>query len=118
VQIPGRHRPPLGHHLFQARPVDVLDRQVRDLVIRVGVHHRRGAERRHLPDPLHLAAEPGPELLAAGELGPDRLDRHRAPGAIAAQIDHAHPALTEPGQQVEIAEPPGVLGLQRFTTHQ
>jgi hypothetical protein len=118
VQVPGRHRPLLGDHFFQAGPVDVLDRQVRDLVIRVRVHHRRGAERRHLAYPLHLTAEPRAELLPAGELRPDRLDRHQTAGRITTEVHHAHAALTEPGEQVKIAEPPGVLGLQGLTTHQ
>ena len=61
-------------------PVDVLDDQVGVLVVGVGVEHLGGAERRHLPGPVHLAAEPAAELVVGRQVGAHHLDRDQHPG--------------------------------------
>jgi hypothetical protein len=116
VQIGRGERPALLDDLGQAGPVDVLDHQVGLLVVGVGVEHLGGAERRHLPRPGHLAAEPAAELVVGGQVGAHHLDRDQhAPGG-AAQVDGAHAALAEPADELICSEGTGVPRAQRLPT--
>ena len=112
-RLDGGQRAALVDHLGQARPVDVLDDQVGRVVVGVGVEHLGGAERRHLPGPVDLAAEPPPELVVRRQVGPHHLDRDQRPGRVAGQVDGAHAALAEPAEQLVAAEPARVAWAQR-----
>ncbi|MDF9805830.1 hypothetical protein M2436_004377 [Streptomyces sp. HB372] len=89
----------LGDRLRERRPGDVPGGHPRHRGVRVGVQDRGGPLGADAPGGLHLAPEPGAELLVEGEVGVDDLDRDRAPARAAAQIDPAHAARAEPAEQ-------------------
>ncbi len=103
-------------HLGQAGAVDVLDHQVGRVVVGVGVEHLGGAERRHLPGPVDLAAEPAPELVVGRQVGADHLDRDQPPPGVAGQVDGAHAALAEPADELVLAEGTRIVRAQRLRT--
>ena len=88
-------RAPVAHDHGEARPVDVLDHEVRRLVLGVGVEHLRGTERRHLPGPGDLAAEAEPELLVVGEIVANDLERHESTGRRLGKEHTAHAAFAD-----------------------
>lgn len=72
----------LGDRLRERRPGDVPGGHPRHRGVRVGVQDRGGPLGADAPGGLHLAPEPGAELLVEGEVGVDDLDRDRAPPAL------------------------------------
>ena len=117
MQHPAGQRALLPYHVLQAGPVHILDHQIRRRVLGIGVEHLRRAERRHLPRPIHLAAEPAPKLRIMRELRPDDLDRHAAAFRIAGQIDGTHAALAETGEQSIRPQLDRVASTQRRGCH-
>jgi hypothetical protein len=85
VQVGRGERAALLDHLGEAGPVHVLDDQVRLLVVGVGVEHLGGAERRHLPGPVDLAAEPAPELVVGARSARTTLTATSTPAGLRAR---------------------------------
>jgi hypothetical protein len=65
----------------------------------------------------HLAAEPGAELRVVGQLRAQHLHRDRLAVPGLGQVDDAHPARAEPGDQAVPPDPGRVRRLQRRTRH-
>jgi hypothetical protein len=113
VQVGRGERTVLADHIGQIGSVDEFDHQVRRVVVGIRVEHLGGAERRHLPGPVHLAAEAAPEAVVAGVLGADHLDRDLAPVAVPpAQVDRAHAAFAEAGDEGVRTRPGGVVRVE------
>ncbi len=97
----GRHRQraELLHGLDQRGAENEGGGEPREFGVRIRVGHGCGVGAVHGPRGGDLAAESGTELAVLREFAPDRLDRHRAPAGRPGQVDLAHAARAEAGEQ-------------------
>lgn len=91
----------------------VAGRHPRDPGVRVGVEDRGRVRAAHPPRRLHLAAEPGAELLVEREVRVHDLDRDGTAARAAAQVDAAHPAGAEPAEQPVGPHDRGFIDIER-----
>ncbi len=89
----------LGDRLGERRPGHVTGRHPRHRRVRVRVQDGGGPLGADTPGGVHLAPEPGAELLVEREVGVDDLDRDRTSARAAPQVDPAHAARAEPAEQ-------------------
>ncbi len=87
------------HHGGQVGPGDVLGRDPGHRGLGVGVEHGRRPGAAHPPGGRHLTGEAPAELRVLCVLVLDDLDRDGPPGRGTAQIDQAHSAGTQAGDQ-------------------
>ncbi len=104
----------LGHDGGQVGARYVPGRHPRHLGLGVGVQDVGGPGAAHPPGGGHLAGEPPAELGVLGMFGLDDLDRDRAAQVGAAQVDQAHSARAEAGDQAVRADVRGVRPRQLF----
>ncbi len=106
-----------GHRVRQRRPGDELGDQVGRCVRWVGdVQDLGGAEPGDPAGDLRLPSEPGPVLGIVGEFRADHLHRDQPARRLdSAQVDSAHPALAQPGQQLVPAQLAQIGRPQRAT---
>lgn len=104
----------LGDHGAQVGARDVLGRHPGDRGVGIRVEHLRGPAAAHPARGRHFTGESPAELLVPRVLGLHDLDGHGASGFGPAQIDQAHAALAQPGDQTVRAQPGRVFGGQRI----
>ena len=103
-QVGPGDRPLLAHVVVEREARHVAGGDVRDVVPRVGVDDLGDAG---VPDPrqrAHLAGQPPPGLVVADDVRAQHLQRDPWPARALGQVDDAHAALADAGEQPVAAD--------------
>ena len=93
----------LGHVVVQAQPGHVAGRDVRRRPPRVGVDDLGDPAAADALERADLTGQPGARLVVAHDVRAQHLQRHPGTAGLAGQVDDAHAALAEPGEQGVVA---------------
>ena len=98
--------------LAERAPAHALHREVRDAPLFAELVHRDDARVLQARDDLDLPPEALPRAGEVELVGADQLERDLpAEGLLVREVDDAHAAAAEEGEQAEVAEPVGEGGL-------
>jgi hypothetical protein len=87
------------HVVGQVPTFDVLGHQVGVIRVQVGVEVLGGADATYTLSSLNLSTEAGPERRVVRKLGPDQFERHLSTTWTFSQVDHTHPACSDPSNE-------------------